>query len=65
MLVVTYSILINEALNAIDDLYNQYKELGTEQVSEYYGSENNNNTVTSTSPTNTNGFATSSTSFTT
>ena len=28
----------------------------------YYGSENNNNTVTSTSPTNTNGFATSSTS---
>ena len=31
----------------------------------YYGSENNNNTVTSPSPTNANGFATSSTSFTT
>ena len=31
----------------------------------YYGNENNNNTVTSTSPTNANGFATSSTSFTT
>ena len=31
----------------------------------YYGNENNNNTVTSTSPVVTNGFATSSTSFTT
>ena len=31
----------------------------------YYGNENNNNTVTSTSPVNTNGFTTSSTSFTT
>ena len=31
----------------------------------YYGNENNNNTVTSTSPVATNGFATSSTSFTT
>ena len=30
----------------------------------YYGNENNASTVTSTSPTNTNGFATSSTSYT-
>lgn len=30
----------------------------------YYGNENNNNTVTSTSPVVTNGFATSSTSYT-
>ena len=31
----------------------------------YYGNENNASTVTSTSPVNTNGFTTSSTSFTT
>jgi hypothetical protein len=30
----------------------------------YYGNENNASTVTSTSPTTTNGFATSSTSYT-
>ena len=40
-------------------------EVKTPVYNNYYGNENNNNTVTSTSPVATNGFATSSTSFTT